>query len=225
MYGKKTYKKAKKTYKRAKKYAAKNTKILRQIANPYVTVMNTDSKVRKFKRTIIGFDHIKNGAVDADLRGVYTLSLDQLSSYTEFTNLFSKYRIEKVKFMFTALDLSSPGSLNQPLYVWKNNQSGLIPAGIGSTLVNQTPNVFKVAFSEDNKTFEKSVYPYWVTNAYSGGYAQMDAKHSSYIDCAYPQVSHYTIAYLMPAVTGNALLTYLDIQVDVEITLAFKDLR
>lgn len=72
-------------------------------------------KVHHFKRTFQATDIA--GLAGADVLGAYTFRLDQLPNYTEFTNLFDAYRMNKIviKFVPTANSSSVGSSLTDPL--------------------------------------------------------------------------------------------------------------
>jgi len=191
-----------------------------------VTLMNTKpKKAHRFSRSRIRFDTIVNPLTTGDIQRVYTFQLTDVDGYTDFVNLFDKYKIEKIKLTFQALDISSPGNLNRTFYIFKNNNSTLTAGTLTEAYVSQQQNVWAVNFSEDNKVFTKTIYPYWISDAFSSignDFVQNQSKSSGWIDTAYSDIVHYGLCVYVPQVEGN-VLTYLSVQLDAEFTMVFKD--
>lgn len=192
-----------------------------------LSVMNTmPSKVHFFKRAVVNQFTIVNQIATGDITGTRIAAFNDVASYTEFLALFQKYRLCKLKYTFKYTKAATTNANHPVLYCWKNNDPDLVPGSISAAYMQQCQFVRRYQFSEENREFSISIYPYWLLRTYLGlnssGYADMPAKRSAYLDTNYSGIPHYGLAYCIPAATGGAMELW-RVEVDCEYSFMFKD--
>lgn len=217
--------KQQKTYKRASRPVVRAI----QVANG-LTLMNTvKPRPHFFKRTVINSYQIKNPNLTGNISGLNTFKLSDIPDYTDFTNLFEQYKFHKVKLTFKYDKAATTNATHPTFYVWKNNDTDLPLANITSNYVAQQANVKRYQFSDENREFQMSIYPYWLNRIYNttatSGYTNNKATTSNYIDIRYFDVPHWGLAYFLPNVVGsnNPDVTLWTINVDVEYQFKFRE--
>lgn len=155
-------------------------------------LINHLSTMRFLQKGILtGNDVVPSGSAS------YTFSLNDLPSYTDFTNLFDQYSIVGIKYRFVCTQ--DPGVNSQttaarqgsfPYIKWVHDHDD--SAGATETQLQQYPRMHEHWFGESNKvTRWFYLRPAVATQAYgtiSNGYV---AKWKQYLDCGYPGTPHY----------------------------------
>lgn len=234
---KKAYNK-KKYYRKTKKYmkrTAKGTKAIVKAINTGngITYINRNTGVHRFVRSDIQFAYLNpvNGVNSSG--GIWYFKLGSVPGYTEFTSLFQKYRIEKIKLIFNLVETTSNSSIQPTLYIAKNLEptNTTIPT---QAIMEQQSGCTIMQFSNEHRTFTKSFYPYIATRTLTSSSAASDVieftdrRRSFWIDCndtatgVGSGVVHHGIKWWLDFHTNVLDPTDFQIEVNAEYHLAFK---
>lgn len=139
-----------------------------------------------------------SGAGEVDT--AYSFQLSDLPNYTEFTNLFDEYRIDKVTMVF-----------------YPDTQDATPASGTGNTVVYSVldyddANAIAISALEQYDTMKthnglkpwgRSVVPRFAVAAYAGTFTSYSSK-AGWVDCNSAGVQHYGIKIAFPLQAGNA---------------------
>lgn len=190
-----------------------------------------------FKR-IANITDIVAGIAGAAANGSYVFSLDQLPNFTEFTNLFDQYRINKVvlklipQFNQSTYNVGHPSSTipsglpagrNPRLFIANDYDDDTVPAN--ADVLRQYANV-KVYPVMNNKTITHIITPATQMQAYetlaSTGYVP---KFKQWINCSDNNVPHYAVKWSLEntaAIFNDPALQCTFFKVEATFYVAFK---
>ncbi len=141
-------------------------------------------QVRSFVRTHeIGV--ISKSAGDAG-HGFW-FKLSNLPGYLEFTNLFDHYRITGVTLMF--VNFMNTANIYPTLFVCGDQDDAGVPAALNELLEISTTEI--LPFSANRNTYERRIQPRFNVPTVAG--ATFTSNPTSWLDCAYPDVTHYGV--------------------------------
>lgn len=127
--------------------------------------------------------------------GAIQLSLDQLPSYTEFTNLFEEYKIDKIVLKFYPAQMTENDNgtaASTPIFMYAIDKSdATAPASLNEMYQYAGLKIVNVL-----KPFTFKFYPCWSQYAYTGG-ASGYGTARGFLSCDYPAVKHYGVKYVM----------------------------
>lgn len=159
-------------------------------------------------RRIVNLSNITGGISGAANFGTYTFSLDQLPNYTEFTNLFDQYRINKVVLKLIpqynqstfnvghANNTATSGQLSgrNPRFMIVNDYDD-DTAPVNMDTLRQYANV-KVYPVMNNKLIKHTITPATQMMAYETiGTTGYIPKFKQWINCSDSNVPHYAIKW------------------------------
>lgn len=212
----------KRVYKKkvAKAMTRNTNKIVKQLEfNNNITMINRKPQSVTCTRTLIDYHSLVNPASTSDLAGTFQFEFDNIPGFTEFANLFQKYKINWIRYKFKAVDLNDPANKHPVVYTWKNYDISNLAGVINEGYVQQLQNVKRWLPSDLSRTMDIKIKPYYLTEAFqsgvSTGYIQTQ-RLTNFIDMRYDDVQHYAIGYLIPNVAGS-LTEYFRIDIDVEV--------
>jgi len=122
----------------------------------------------------------------------FPFALNQLPNATEFTNLFDRYRINKIDltFSWTLGDVRLTGAVLHPImYVYQDEDDASIPVTKLEVFERQAMQRF--TFNEAKNSLTVSFRPRWIQNR--SGVSTNLAPVGTWIDMATPAVQHYGI--------------------------------
>lgn len=196
----------KKTYKKkyTPSYVPKN-----QLVN--TTIMNrAGPQVMRFTRTAQYVFTQQSGSAYYNDFKMLTFQLDALPSYTEFTSMFSKYRISKIDLRLSMVDTVGDTTAQPICYMWRNYNIALSAPTLSK--ITQLPNVKQTQLSNENRVVTISMVPYNIVNIFSGAYKQ---SYNEWIDLAYPSVSYYGIGIFIENLSQQSIGTQ---QINYDVT-------
>lgn len=188
---------AKKTYKRFKKFTRKPFGNTNPSNDTSLVILNKSRRqIIKVSRTWSNALLQQAGSGSYNDYKLLSVTLADLPNYTEFSSLFSKYRITQLDLTIRATDINNDEDLQPVAYVWRNYNSAL--SVVTSTVVNQIPNVYTKQLSSDNRVLNLSMKPYVLGTVFSGGY---EHAYDKWIDIAYVSVPYYGFGMFFEALT------------------------
>lgn len=223
--------KATKTYKKFKKRMYRN-----KYRNAIQKVSKYNEPVRFFKRKC------KIGTITTNAFGYsggsIVFRLDQLPNYNEFTSLFDQYciRYVKVYIVHRALNLSIMETANDFTRVGFPNiisvrdyDDNTAPTSdeAGYNTLREYSKSKTFTYTSERRVYEIGIVPAVLSETYRTGLTTAYApKFKSYLDCAFPDVPHYAIKYVVNA-PNNGGGTTPNVIFDVYATyyLSFKTIR
>jgi hypothetical protein len=128
----------------------------------------------------------------------YPFALSQLPSYSEFANLFDKYRITTVdltfSYWFQAEQPSVPGGTTlatvwPAAYFYMDDDDAAIPTVKSEVL--ERMSLQRASFAPTRQTISVTIKPRWTQNR--AGTSSNLAPVGSWIDMATPSVQHYGV--------------------------------
>lgn len=221
---------------RKKRYSGKSkgtNKIVNAIQTGNgLTFMNRLTPIHTFKRTDIDFATLVPVPGQTSTGGNLVFRLGNIPGYSEFTNLFQKYRIMKIKLIFNLASTLESQSVQPTLYVCKNLEAQNA-APVDEASMEQQSNVMVMQFSNEHRTFSKSFYPYigvrTLTNPSAAGDVVefTDRRKSMWISCADVTtigtgVIHHGIKYWLNYHASTLAENDFAVKINVEYTLQFK---
>lgn len=198
-----------------------------------VTYLNKNIKTYRFTRSDIDYGFINPSPSSATLGGILTFRLGSVPGYSEFTSLFQKYRINKVKLTFNMYASPAQGSPYPTLYICKNLEPTNTTSLPTVASMEQQSGVSMFQFSDEHRVFTKSVYPYIATRTLTSASAASDVveftdrRRSMWIDCndvsagAGTGTVHHGFRWLLDA-HGTFPVDEYAIQITAEYSLEFK---
>lgn len=217
---KKTIKKS--TYKR-KKYVRKVKKAsLMTAALPLQILNNSKPKIIRLRRSILSNQIVQtSGTGVVTTSGVSMVRLADFPSLTDFTNLFSYYRINKLKVCWRVANCPADATIFPTIYSWKNmNPSAITFTG---PQLNQIQRVHKYQTSSDDRGFTHSFIPYNLDVVYNGTNSANQIQYNAWQSMNDTAVQYFGLAYFIEnfGQSGNATG---DIQIfyDIEADISFK---
>lgn len=191
---------------------------------------NNPKQAYKIKRTATGTSaqyYFTNGI--ANTYRAWSFSLDQLPNFTEFTNLFDSYRIDKIVMRFIAVHAQQVSAevnnaaavtVTQPrVYTVIDYDDDAVPTSIteltqySNCKIRQAGKSFKVILQPKVAV---QVYRSAVTTAYAA------PDKGTKLDCAYADVPHFGVKLAM---TSNATNGYFGYDVNVDYYCSFFGIR
>jgi len=149
----------------------------------------------KFTRTFTGTMDITTNGIAPNI-GDFYFTLDMLAQYTDFTNLFLQYRLEKIRIQW------------KPEYTELTDAalvSNAVNVNFNSSIANATANS---PTSVDDVLSCQSLKQTSITKQHSRSFEPASLMNNMfcncYIGCDYPSDKHYAIWYAIPP-TGVAM--------------------
>lgn len=165
-----------------------------------------------------GNDFVNNGT------NAVTFTLNNITSYTEFTNLFDQYQIAGIQYRWRIQRAPESNSNTASTYqgifprvYWvHDHDDSSVPAN--QQVLYQYPRMREFAFT-DNKDCTKWYYlkPAVATQVYGPVNVGYNAKWRAWLDCNYPGTPHYGIKLAF-----NSLYSGMQLYMDVKYILKFK---
>lgn len=149
--------------------------------------------------------------------------LDQLTNYTEFTNLFDSYKLNGVKVLMSQFyNTSSVTSIGLPWIEHFNDHDNSIPETVFQ--VRQRMGVKTKYYSATKQVVAMYVKPKVqqavFSNVASGITFGVSPRQSQWLDCAQPGIEHYAIKGIIHNMwLGNANLNNFQLDVSVNVSL------
>lgn len=156
----------------------------------HITLKSAFTTPYKFSRSFDLGDMARPSATDQGF--AFPFALNQLPNASDFTNLFDRYRINKIDLTFTWTlgDVRATGGVLHPIiYVYMDDDDSAIP--IAKTEVFERQAMQRFSFNETRSTLTTSIVPRWIQSR--GGVSTNLAPRGSWIDMATPAVQHYGI--------------------------------
>lgn len=147
---------------------------------------------------------------------VITFDITKLPNYTEFSSLFSQYRITKVTMI--ARYITSPTTATDPeptLYIFKNHLYALTSGTITAAYIDQLDKVKVLNCSSDNNTISMSVKPWTAGYMTTTGTANPYHQYDQWMDFGYPTVYYFCFGVLCRNYASGAQIEF-DYTVDFE---------
>jgi hypothetical protein len=144
----------------------------------------------KFSRSFDLGDMARPSATDQGF--AFPFALNQLPGASDFTNLFDRYRINKIDLTFSWIlgDVRVNGGILHPIiYVYMDDDDSAIPLTKQDVFERQAMQ--RYTFSEAKNTLTTTISPRWVQSR-SGVSTNLAAK-GTWIDMATPGVQHYGV--------------------------------
>jgi len=212
-------------YKKATKVKTKKRDTPAMIKQPGLQLMNSNIRIHRYTRSLL--DNVITqpaGSGVGTTSGVFNIRLQDIPSYTDFTNLYGSYKIRKLKFTFRLIDAPFSDGTFPCIYAWKNTDP--VATTFTGPLLNQRSNVRKYQTSLDNRMFEFSMYPYIQDTANSTSVTNRPLT-GVYLDTNALAVPHYGLGYFIDnfAQAGNTNSGSIVIQYDVQVFLSFKSVE
>lgn len=182
--GSKKYKSYKKTYNRSRMGNDGAHMPVVPGLRRFVWSMKKDTMVYPHARTIdlAAYTTSIAGATNA----VYSFSLDQVTNYTEFTNLYDQYRIKRVDIQMRRMGNSeSTAAIDGVIYVAPDYDD---VAATAVAALQQYPAVQCLNWDEGCQI---ELYPRIAMAAYAGAFTSYANVAAGWIDCNSPSVAHY----------------------------------
>jgi hypothetical protein len=179
-----------------------------------VEVMKASSKISQYTHHKFimnsGVLFSAQGVTGGTVLGGVTFALSQIPNYTNLTNLYDDYQIEKVEIaFFLRLNQSVAEGLPR-LSVYPDFDDATSPPTIGN--VFNHPRVTQHIFTEAHPEYKICIEPRVSIPAYQGaftGYTVAPAK--VWVDCANAGVQHYGLKYGIENLTNTS--QYIDVYV------------
>lgn len=196
-----------------------NTAVLPQAG---LQLINKNVRIHRFSRSLL--DNVITQPVSTgSASGVASINLSQLPNYTEFTALYSLYRIKKLKFTFRVPMMPTSSELNPTIYAWKN-QEPYATTFTGPSL-NQRSNIRKYQTSPDNRMFEFSIYPYTIDTTVASTSSQNEMKYNRWFSTDAYSIPYFGLAYFIDNLLGTVTGVPITIQYDMEVHVEFKSVE
>lgn len=170
------------------------------------------NRIFRFKRTFATTATITFNSVVAETHGAFKHQLNDLGAYTDFTGLFDRYRIVKVKALWM------PRVNNQTMAGYNTAATSEVPplvtvvdyddatAANATTLVEYDDAKWHWGF----KPFTLTYSPHTAVALYNGGFAAYGNQTKQWIDAANPDVQYYSLKWATAtySTANNATVTY-----------------
>ncbi len=155
----------------------------------------------RFKIKSFTFSRMTSGATLTATTGVplataLTFSIDQVPSYTDFTNFFDQYRILQVRVTL------APGQLgaNSVVYSAIDYDDANIPITQSDLLERETCQL-----SNSTVYLHRDLIPAVLTETYQSNVTSgYQVKQRQWIDSAYPSVPHYGLKLFSPTLSSGS---------------------
>lgn len=155
----------------------------------------------RFKMKPFTFSRMTSGATLSATTGVplataLTFSIDQLPSYTDFTNFFDQYRILQVRVTL------APGQLgaNSVLYSAIDYDDANIPITQSDLLERETCQL-----SNSTVYLHRDLVPAVLTETFQSNVTSgYQVKQKQWLDSAYPAVPHYGLKLFSPTLPSGS---------------------
>ena len=162
---------------------ARGTHAARTVALPnHVNLRPTYTAPYKFSRAFT-IGTLPKGATD--LGHAFPFGLSLLPNYSEFTNLFDRYRIRQVDIRMVLAQKNANG-VNPTLWAYMDDDDASIPISKSQVLERQSVRPF--TFSDAKSVYSVSIQPRWLLDSTSKASL---APRDMWIDMSHPAVSHY----------------------------------
>jgi len=171
------------------------------------------------KKTALGITTIAGANSSIGQTSYFTLS--SMPDYAQISALFNRYRINKIKFVFSLIDNSSADTPNfsnvrlPKIYMRHCYDSNLSSGSVNTALIGQMNNLASFQMTQENTRIEYTVYPRTIGPVYLSGVSNAYSLNKQlFIDSTYNTVPHYGILwYVDYLVSGLNLLV--DLEYDV----------
>lgn len=120
--------------------------------------------------------------------------LDQVTNFTNLTNLFDQFRIDTVEISFMLRGLPSTVIAYPRVIVFPDFDDAATP--VSSAVINNRPRLSKHTFTPDEPEFRIALKPRLAQAAFNGSFSAYSQPNTSvYVDCAYPATDHYGLKF------------------------------
>lgn len=163
---------------------ARGTHAARTVSLPnHVNLRPTYTAPYKFSRSF-GIGNLVKAA--GDLGHAFPFGLSLLPNYSEFTNLFDRYRIRQVDVRIVLEQNNSTTSRYPTVWAYMDDDDASIPLTRNAVLERQSVRPF--TFSDAKTVYSVSIQPRWLLD---GTNKHSLAPRDMWIDMSTPAVSHY----------------------------------
>lgn len=223
------YRRKRNTPYRTLKKVAKNTKTIATIAkstSPYTILNNPKSTpIYSTQRTLLGQDHVMAQTVSGTFSAssvpffsqpasglnnnqgnMIIFQLSQLPNYTDYTNLFQLYRIDKVEIAIRLVDDAGPDKPFPTLYATKLYQPSLVSGDLTIPNINQFSRVTRYQYSTIDREAKLVCKPYYlnvISGTTAGSTAPINVRRTGWLDTSYPNVNHYAMGVVLDNIAGS----------------------
>lgn len=171
------------------------------------------------------------GSANPDANGLYQFGgamqfqLDQTQNYTDFTQLFDRYKLSGVKVKFVPLTTQAFPGASVPMIAYAIDlDDATLPTSYDT--VNTKYNVHKKRLDKACSIYIKPRLAQQIYSGLTSGYAI--GPKNTYIDCNDPGVPHYGLKFwlrdcYLPTTTGPAVNTNTVIRIETTYYLTLKD--
>jgi len=157
---------------------------------PMLRVINTPSY--KFSRM---WDFGSLGKAGSDQGYAQSFQLSDLSNYTEFTNLFDRYRFPSVEIVLDLVVPNTAGSTQfwPTVLMWPDYDDATAPSSLNSSL--EVMSAERLQFSNAVTQFRRSIVPHVDVAALQSGGTSAAAlsAQTPWLDCGAPSIAHYGV--------------------------------
>jgi hypothetical protein len=156
----------------------------------HITLKSAYTTPYKFSRPFDLGDMARPSATDQGF--AFPFALNQLPGVTDFTNLFDRYRINKIDLTFTWTlgDVRATGAILSPImYIYMDDDDSAIPITKNDVFERQAMQ--RYSFSEARNTLSTTISPRWVQSR--AGVSTNLAPKATWLDMATPGVQHYGV--------------------------------
>lgn len=163
--------------------------------------------IHSFKRTWFNENYFSTGATGPTLAGL-NFRLDMLPNYTEFTNLYDMYRINKI-----VVKLIPKVSEVGMVLGATNNSAGIqihsaldFDDSAAPTNVSQLTQYSTYKMTRGHNIHTRVFVPKCELSA--NGTANAAPKAYQWLDTAHPDVAHYGMKLIIPTISANTIVYY-----------------
>ena len=140
-------------------------------------------------------------AAASDLGHAFPFGLSLLPNYSEFTNLFDRYRIRQVDIRIVLAQKNSNG-VSPTIWAYMDDDDASIPVSKAAVLERQSVRPF--TFSDAKSVYSVSIQPRWLLDGTSKAAL---APRDMWIDMSTPAVSHYGLKLWAENYNTDAVIT------------------
>jgi hypothetical protein len=145
----------------------------------------------------------------SDMGHAFPFGLSLLPNYSEFTNLFDRYRIRQVDVRMV-LAQKNANSVNPTIWAYMDDDDAAIPLTKSAVLERQSVRPF--TYSDAKTVYSVSFQPRWLID---GTNKSSLAPRDTWIDMSTPAVSHYGLKLWAEHYNGDA-------QIALDATIHFE---
>lgn len=143
-------------------------------------------KPHQFRRTLTLADALTDVV---EVRYGYKFNLAQLPDFADFVNLYDQYRIDAITFeMIPRSNMFAPGSTSSQIVTVIDYDDDILPLTVSVLLQYNNAIVH-----DSTRAIRRRFQPAIAEQVYAGGATAYTATPATWLDLAYPAISHYGI--------------------------------